>query len=140
MSRRRPLDERLWERVVEADDGCWLWTGAPNTYGYGQIGEGGYHGRKLMVHRVAYTLVVGVIPAGMEIDHLCRNRMCVNPAHLEVVTGRENTLRGNGPAGRNARKTHCPRGHALTGENVKRTGRSRYCAMCKQAQGAGRSR
>jgi hypothetical protein len=69
-------------------------------------------------HRFAYSVLVGPIPDGLQIDHLCRNEMCVNPEHLEPVTQRINMLRGTGPQAVNAQKTHCPKGHPLSGNNV----------------------
>lgn len=99
------------EKYVEDENGCWLWTGASNVKGYGK------HGQK-MAHRVVYELLVEPIPAGLQIDHLCRVRSCVNPRHLQPVTPRVNTLRGFGPCGVHARKTHCPSGHAYEGDNL----------------------
>jgi hypothetical protein len=84
-------------------------------------------------HRVAYVLSVGPIPKGLTIDHLCRNRGCVNPTHLEAVTQRENTLRSPiALAALNAAKTHCPKGHPYSGANVELRGRSRGCRSCHQ--------
>ncbi len=87
-----PLGLRLFRRVERTDSGCWLWTGALNG-GYGRI----HHspGRVLYTHRAAYELLVGPVPEGMDLDHLCRNRACCNPDHLEPVTRRENLLRGD---------------------------------------------
>ena len=86
-------------------------------------------GRKMIqAHRVAYELVKGKIPAGLELDHLCRNRICCNPAHLEAVTGRENSLRGVSPWAKNACATHCPRGHPYDAENT-------YVLSVKMVQG-----
>ena len=120
----------LWSRVREASSGCWEWTGALST-GYGVLRFGG---RQAYTHRIAYEIVVGLIPSGLQIDHLCRNRACCNPAHLEPVTRRENLMRGNGPAAVNARKETCPHGHDYAGANlyVAPNGR-RGCRACRQA-------
>jgi len=100
--------------------------------GYGTIYA---NGASRLAHRVAYELVVGPIPDGLHIDHLCRRPICVNPAHLEAVTQRENTRRGNGATARNGRKTHCPAGHEYTDGNtyLARTGR-RTCRSCTLAR------
>ena len=100
--------QRFWEKV-EKTEGCWLWIASREGGGYGRF----YltHGHGVPAHRFAYELLVGPIPPGLEIDHLCRNRACVNPAHLEPVTHRINDLRGINPPAMNARKTHCPHGH-----------------------------
>src|SRR5262249_40016004 len=89
----RPLDERLMEKVdLEGANGCWNWQGSLNPRGYGKIGTGGRHGTAL-VHRVAWEIAVEPIPNGLTIDHLCRNKRCVNPDHLEPVTALENHRR-----------------------------------------------
>lgn len=104
--------EKFWARVErEVPDGCWQWTGAKNRDGYGNVRRAG---RVASAHVVAFQLLVGPVPEGLEIDHLCRNRACVNPAHLEPVPHRTNVLRGDAPPAANARKTHCIRGHNLT--------------------------
>ena len=103
--------ERLAPGYVIQENGCWEWIGAKGTGGYGRF-------RHAPAHRVMYERLVGPIPAGLQIDHLCRNRDCVNPAHLEPVTQTVNILRGDGWAGLHARKTHCPRGHPLEGANL----------------------
>lgn len=136
---RKPLDERLWAKVDK--DGpvpvfapslgpCWLWKGKALCHGYGQITSNYRH---LMAYRVAYELLVGPIPPGLEIDHLCRVPLCVNPAHLEPVTRRENILRGLNPAAVNARKTHCIRGHEFNSENTRiRLDGKRTCRECER--------
>lgn len=91
---------------------CWLWRGSLTTDGYGHIGW-----RK--AHRLTYTAANGPIAAGMQLDHLCRVRHCVNPAHLEQVTNRTNGLRGRSFAALNAAKTHCAQGHPFTPENTR---------------------
>lgn len=120
--RTRPLLERLWERVDKTET-CWVWTG-PTTDGYGVIGAGGRGGATLRTHRVAYEALTGPIPDGLEVDHLCKVRNCVNPAHLEPVTSAENLRRAF------ADHTHCPRGHELppkTPPGVRRP----QCRTCK---------
>jgi len=108
--------------------GCWLWTASKDRKGYGKFKMAG---RVHRAHRVSYEMHVGPIPDGLELDHLCRNRMCVNPDHLEPVTTQENLLRGDTIAACNAAKTHCPQGHEYAGDNlyIDKRGR-RFCRTC----------
>ena len=119
-------------RKVRSDSRCWDWSGYKTSNGYGQIQavRGGVR-HIFMPHRIVYEAVNGAIPEGMEIDHLCRNRSCINPVHMRVVTSKENTLCGFSPAAVNGRKTHCIRGHALNGNNLRmRRNGKRTCNEC----------
>jgi hypothetical protein len=116
-------------KVVAGENHCWIWVGCRHEKGYGLVGIGG---RDMRAHRVSYEHFIGPIPDGLQIDHLCCNPPCVNPAHLEAVTSRENTLRGNGPTAQNARKTHCKYGHPLSGQNLGRDRDWRRCLTCQR--------
>lgn len=124
------VEERFWSKVDKAGD-CWLWTAACNSEDYGHFW---FDRRQHQAHRVAYELLVGPIPDGLQIDHLCRTPRCVNPAHLEPVTSRENTLRGRSPFALKAAQTHCKRGHEFTPENTEVPNRGkRGCKACRYA-------
>lgn len=106
---------------------CWLWTDPPNGSGYGSFR---IDGRTLGSH-VAVVLLGGAeIPPEHEVDHLCRVRLCVRPSHLEVVTAHENNMRSESAAAKNARKTHCKRGHEFTPENTRIVPNGRHCKQC----------
>lgn len=123
--------KRFWEKVDKISDpnGCWIWTGYVNPKGYGNFHS---PGRSKLVHRIAYELLIGQVPADLCLDHLCRNRRCCNPSHLEPVTPRVNNLRGEGLAAICAAKTHCKNGHEYTPENTYwEKGKKRKCRICK---------
>ncbi len=133
MRKTRPAEDRFWEKVAKVGaDECWLWTGSRSALGYGNFF---WEGRKDHAHRYAYAAFVGPIPEGYQLDHLCRNPPCVNPAHLEPVTHRENVLRGVSPTAVNAAKTHCVHGHQLSGDNLVIYGTRRKCRTCSSDQG-----
>lgn len=126
LAHQRPVRDRLFQySSPEPNTGCWLWTGfiAPN--GYASISV---EGRRAYAHRASYEAFVGPIPPTLSIDHLCRQRSCVNPEHLEPVTARVNNLRGHGIAAANAAKTTCPHGHSLADARVYRG--ERHCKPC----------
>lgn len=134
--------KRFWEHVNK--DGpipiyrpelgpCWIWTLSKNKRGYGKASKRG--GGWMLAHRASYLLIIGPLQKGEVPDHLCRVPACVNPYHLEIVTNVENILRGNSLNAINAKKTHCIRGHPLSGDNLyienKRNGKiGRRCKRC----------
>lgn len=139
----RPAWSRFWEKVDRTDpSGCWMWTASVYRNGYGQFTVLGV---PIKAHRWAYHHLVGRVPEGMRLDHTCHSRdtwciggddcphrRCVNPAHLEPVTDRENSRRGMGAPGRNFRKTHCDQGHAFDAANTRwrSTRYGRECRTC----------
>lgn len=128
---------RFWRKVLRTDS-CWLWLAAKNAKGYGYFMHATADGRRAgLAHRFAYTALVGPIPDGMTLDHLCETKACVNPAHLVPATAVANAMRSGMNVGRvNMAKTHCPRGHEYTPENTKRIAsrpNARYCRACHRA-------
>lgn len=132
MTRPSP-EERFWSRVEKTEQ-CWLWTALTNKYGYGLLSVSNHH---VLAHRFAYELLVGPLPRGLVVDHLCRVRNCVNPDHLEPVTDFENKVRGL----KSPLKTACPQGHDYTDpNNVRIVGRGRACAECHRIDQRARAR
>lgn len=126
--------ERVLRRIHIAASGCWEYQGAL-THGYGMIRDS-RAGKNMMAHRAVWEHLRSSIPEGYQIDHLCRNKRCVNPDHLEPVTASENTRRGLAPvlgSIHNSSKTHCPQGHAYDEENTYRNNGRRACRTCGRA-------
>lgn len=125
---------------IASHSDCWLWQGKTQNSGYGQFSIGSRKTvRKLVyAHRFSYEQMVGCIPPGMQIDHLCKERLCVNPDHLEVVTPRVNTHRGNTITAKNAVKTACPSGHPYNDANTIVSAGKRYCRTCRIKQAEAR--
>ena len=121
------IPDRIWAKLYpEPNTGCWLWAGKTTHDGYGRV----WFGRDTLVHVVVYDGLVGPPESGMHRDHLCRVRCCANPDHIEPVAQYVNTMRGNGFAAINSRKTACPRGHGYTQR------RDRICKRCEAAASA----
>lgn len=123
------LERIMAYSMPEPNSGCWLWMGFINKGGYGRL-------KRYFAHRVSYELMKGEIPAGLDLDHLCRNRACVNPDHLEPVTRQVNCQRGETghiTGAKKRAKTHCPQGHEYTSENTWIYRGARKCIICKLA-------
>lgn len=143
---RRPIKDRLLD-LIDKDRDCWVWTGSTNSQGYGRLTTGSRsdNTRKTeAAHRASYRTFVGEIPNGLTIDHLCRNRKCINPDHLEAVTIKENVSRGNPLWKQQMARTHCPQGHEYTEDNIyryatKHGGTCRNCKTCMKARSIQRS-
>lgn len=124
------LKKWICGKVSRDESGCWNWTGTVKPNGYGCAG---YNKIRYHAHRLSYAVFVDAIPDDMTIDHLCKNRKCLNPAHMEVVTQAENALRGESSPAQNARKTMCKRGHELVPMPEDRrlhTSAKRHCPIC----------
>jgi hypothetical protein len=135
-----PNDERLparfWSKVkVDTETCCWEWVGA-KTQGYGYVWDGA---RVTRTHRWAYEALVGIAWDNLELDHLCRNRGCCNPRHLELTTHRENCRRGDAGDVHNRNKTRCPHGHEYTEGNIyRKSNGGRACRVCRRHQSRAR--
>jgi len=135
-TRTAPIDRFQAKFIVDPNTGCWLWTASTKSFGYAQFNDGVTEGM-VYAHRWSFQHFVGPVPAGKELDHLCRVRHCVNPQHLEPVTRRVNLARGVGPR-RGPQKSHCPQGHPYDQNNtrVRNTprGTKRICKTCERSQ------
>ena len=121
--------KRFLSKIKIIESGCWEFTGHLDKYGYGQIK---INRKTILTHRYIYEYYYGTICPDLTIDHLCRNRACCNPLHLEQVTKQENNKRGNSASGINKRKTHCKRGHEFTKENtIIKKMEKRCCKICQ---------
>jgi hypothetical protein len=131
------ITKRFWNKV-EKTTSCWNWTGSIKKSGYGRFHL--THSLGVPAHRISYELTKGRIPKGLVLDHLCRNRHCVNPDHLEIVTVGENVKRGIGFAFTNSIKTHCKHGHGFTEDNIYWSRGWRHCLRCMRENSRGRYR
>lgn len=130
MANKIPETFRFWKRVHKTS-GCWMWTGRTGRGGYGIFSAS--HEKAVLAHRRSFELVKGLIPEGLTLDHLCRNRLCVNPDHLEPVSLSENNRRSTSPSALNSRKNHCKHGHEFTPENTHIcTNGGRLCKECSR--------
>lgn len=138
MKRPTTIGKRLLSHIiVNPVTRCWEWQSDIDANGYGRVTV---EGKTAYAHRVSYTTWAGPIPPGLVVDHVCRVRHCINPAHLEAVTNTVNTLRGTSPIAKNARKTHCPQGHPYTGSNLRVNRNRRYCVACQNERNRQRRR
>lgn len=125
---KRVAAERFFSKVRFTET-CWVWTGA-TSQGYGSFALRSY--TTIAAYRWSFEFVRGLVPKGFQLDHVCKNRICVNPGHLEVVTQKTNVLRGSGPPAVNAKKSHCIHGHEFTPENTyqRKDSVGRKCRTC----------
>ena len=137
---KKSVSERLLEKYVVLDNGCWQWQGAVSSH-YGTIKasqtlDGGR--RTLLVHRLSYEIHKGPIPEGLQIDHLCHNKLCINVEHLEAVTSQVNCMRKLNKDNQYVNRAHCSQGHEYSWDNTSYTkSGSRVCLSCQRARQTG---
>lgn len=125
-SQNKTIEDKIEKYVtVNTGNGCWEWTGGIQSQGYGTTR---YEGKNWLVHRLVYTYYKGDIAAGLVIDHMCKNKVCCNPDHLQTISPKENVLLGEGPTAKNSKKEECLYGHAY--DALDKRG-FRYCRTCK---------
>lgn len=130
------FEQAVWDKI-ELTGFCWLWRGYVDKHGYGYAS---WEGKSPRAHRIVFETLVGTIPQGLQLDHLCRIRNCVNPCHLEPVSCKENLSRShNTQATVNTRKTHCAQGHEYTPENTSQEKSQRACKTCKKIRAKARN-
>ena len=126
---RDRLVQYMEARIQRNEAGCWVWKGRMGSKGYGAVSHRSVNFR---AHRIAFELLKAEIPPNLVLDHLCRNRACCNPDHLECVTNRENLMRGEGAAAKGARQTHCAQGHSFEIYGARRANGYRWCRECQR--------
>ena len=129
MRTRPKFQDFPFYHLIKVEDGCWVWQGHLDKDGYAKFVQYTKY-KSTRAQRIAYELCIGPIPEGFVTDHTCRNRACVKPSHLEAVSSRENTLRGEGFPAQNFRKTQCKNGHAFTASNTRIYRGRRRCRTC----------
>ena len=132
------IQDRVRSRVLVNARGCWLFQGSKLSNGYGQLFDG--ERKNAMAHRTSYRAFKGEIPAGFQVDHLCKTVACINPDHLEAVPPRVNNARSDSPTAINARKTHCIHGHPFDAASVRQDSRQglRECRRCRELRNRAR--
>lgn len=129
----KSVEEKLNNYKVDEATGCWIWQGQINRTGYGTVR---FNNKTTTAHRAYYDYYVQPVPAELQVDHLCKVRACINPAHMEIVTPIENNLRSDNPISQVMLTNICKRGHVLTSDNVYRQGRGRACIECRKVRAA----
>lgn len=130
MEGRMTTEERFWSRVQVVGD-CWISTFSDMGKGYAQFGTGG---KKFLAHRFSWQFLRGPISTAEHLHHICPNKKCVNPDHLMILDPISHVMVGNSPPARNSRKTHCPRGHPYSGDNLRYYNGYRHCRACSLIQ------